>query len=312
MSPSPDPPRRVARGRSAWRVPPSPGRPPDGPRCAARDRADPGRGSTRPASPRRGTWPGTRLPTSAGCPGPGGKHPGPSVHAWPRGPRAAPPGRAPTANRRSKLTLVHPRRGRPFAEQASDRGPLYILDPRPGRHKVALPFAATRKGSSGSILHRGRRPIDLSLQSPKNRGNRPRLGSGNDSVRNGPLSSRFLHNDFPGRFAFYLETRTRRLTQRRATNPLRSLTRPVFQPFLRLSSLVARPRRRRTEVGFAARLRTPLSSSAEWVRWLVAPLGPSLRAGLVPHKVMRTQTLGSEWPILSRIVAIPRFTMSEN
>jgi hypothetical protein len=37
-----------------------------------------------------------------------------------------------------QLTLVHPR-GRPFAEQASDRSP-YILDPRPGRHKVAPAF----------------------------------------------------------------------------------------------------------------------------------------------------------------------------
>ncbi len=75
-----------------------------------------------------------------------------------------------------QLTLVHPR-GRPFAEQASDQSP-YILDPRPGRHKVALPFAATRKGSSASILHRGRRSIDLSLQFPQNHGNRPKLAYG--------------------------------------------------------------------------------------------------------------------------------------
>ncbi len=69
-----------------------------------------------------------------------------------------------------QLTLVHPR-GRPFAEQASDQS-SYTLDPRPGRHKVALrlPIAATRKGSSGSILHRGRRPIDLSLKIPEKPG----------------------------------------------------------------------------------------------------------------------------------------------
>ena len=134
---------------------------------------------------------------------------------------------------------------------------------------------------------------------------RPDKGYGNDSRQNGPLSSRILHINLAGQFAFYVETRPQRLTQRRATNPLTSLTRPVFQPFLRLSSLVAWPRRRRNEVGFAARLRTLLSSSAEWVRWVSAPLGPSPRAGSVPRKAMWSQMLGSEWPILSRIVAIP-------
>ena len=38
---------------------------------------------------------------------------------------------------------------------------------------------------------------------------------------------------------------------------------------------------------------------------LFAPRGPSLRVGLVPHNVMRRQALENEWPVLSRIVAIP-------
>ena len=51
----------------------------------------------------------------------------------------------------------------------------------------------------------------------------PRLketGYGNDSRQNGPLSSQILHICLAVEFAFYVETRPRRLTRRRATDPL--------------------------------------------------------------------------------------------
>src|SRR5215831_4166436 len=46
------------------------------------------------------------------------------------------------------------------------------------------------------------------------------LGYDNDSRQNGPLSSRFLHIARPTGFAFSVETRPQRLTQRRATDSL--------------------------------------------------------------------------------------------
>ena len=95
------------------------------------------------------------------------------------------------------------------------------------------------------------------------------------------------------RVRFDVETRTQRLAQRRATDPPRSLARPAFQRFLRLFSLVAWPRRRRTDVGFPARSRTPLPSSAEWVRWLFAPLGLGLTParGSLPSSKTETGTI---------------------
>src|SRR5262249_6146261 len=94
------------------------------------------------------------------------------------------------------------------------------------------------------------------------------LGYGNDSRQNGPLPSRFLHNDTTGRFAFYVETRT----QRRATDSLRSRTRPVFSAFSAAIQSLAWSRRRRTEVGFAAGLRSPFLSAAEGARGRLALL----------------------------------------
>jgi hypothetical protein len=67
---------------------------------------------------------------------------------------------------------------------------------------------------------------------PKNRtGWRIYLGYGNDSVRNGPLPSRFLHIAAPTGFALSVETRPQRLTHRRATDSLIALKRPVFSAF---------------------------------------------------------------------------------
>jgi hypothetical protein len=78
------------------------------------------------------------------------------------------------------------------------------------------------------------------------------LGYGNDSRQNGPLSSRILHIIPEDEFAFYVETRPQRLTQRRATVSLISLTRPVFSAFSAAFRSLARSQRRRTDVGFAA------------------------------------------------------------
>src|SRR3954470_8531818 len=67
--------------------------------------------------------------------------------------------------------------------------------------------------------------INISRRASRTPSEGANLGSGNDSVRNGPWSSRFLRNDHAGRFAFHVETRTQRLAQQRATDTLSSLAR---------------------------------------------------------------------------------------
>jgi hypothetical protein len=48
---------------------------------------------------------------------------------------------------------------------------------------------------------------------------------------------------------------------------------------------------------------TPVISRV--ARWVSLGLGLSPREELVSHKAMSSQKLGNEWPILSRIVAVP-------
>lgn len=56
-------------------------------------------------------------------------------------------------------------------------------------------------------------------------------GYGNDSRQNGPLSSRFLHNDRAGWFAFSLILRTRRPSQQAHSAPGDRQRAPRFRPF---------------------------------------------------------------------------------
>ena len=128
----------------------------------------------------------------------------------------------------------------------------------------------------------------------EHRARRGGLGYGNDSRQTGPLSSRILHGAHAREFALSVGTRPQRLTQRRATDSLILLTRPVFSAFSATFRSLAWSRRRRTEVGFAAGLRTPFLLAAEWARGILALLALRRERGqwTVSHKTMRGQALG--------------------
>ena len=118
-----------------------------------------------------------------------------------------------------------------------------------------------------------------------------------------------LHGSFTssvdGGFAFYVETRPQRLTQRRATDPLIRSRGRFFQRFLRCSGLwpglgEGEPRSGLPPDCEPHSRPQPGRRDAYRLR-----LGPSPRAESVSHKAMSSHMFGNEWPILSRIVAIP-------
>jgi hypothetical protein len=130
-----------------------------------------------------------------------------------------------------------------------------------------------------------------------------RAGYGNDSRQTGPLSSRILRIARKSEFAFSVETRPQWLTQRRATDSLISLRRPVFSAFSATFRSLAWSRQRRIEVGFAARWRTPFLSATEWARRVLDLLALRRERGQCLTKLCAVRRW-DEWPGLSRIVAI--------